>query len=348
MPLSVVDRSPATPPATLGRLSPASILTTLCTLVQYAQRVPRSEIVYIALASTRAGFLRDASMIWSAAALRRTVILHVHGGGFRDFHDSQPRILQFGIAHTLTRTHKIITLSERLRTQFDFLPDWRSRTTAVPYGLPPELAPEPGPSKAVDSSSPVHILYLSNMIPSKGYQEVLEACRLLRHRGDIDFQCHFYGAFRNLGVYADDSEAYCEEKRFVDAISEAGLSERVHYHGTVEGSEKIRALRGAHLFVLPTTYPWEAQPISVIEAMAYGLPVVATPHRGIVDMVSDAVNGILVDPDPAAIERAIRFIVADPSRYQAMSLAAHTSYEKRHSYAVHMDSMLNTMLQSST
>ena len=69
---------------------------------------------------------------------------------------------------------------------------------------------------------------------------------------------------------------------------------RVVSLGVVQGEDKARALAQADIFALPTKYALEGQPLAILEAMAEGLPVVATPRAAIPDMVVDGVTGFLV------------------------------------------------------
>ena len=71
-----------------------------------------------------------------------------------------------------------------------------------------------------------------------------------------------------------------------------GLAGRVHFTGWIEGADKDRAMRDADIFVLPSYF--EGLPIGVLEAMAAGLVVVASPVGGIPDLVTDGVEASLV------------------------------------------------------
>jgi glycosyltransferase involved in cell wall biosynthesis len=79
--------------------------------------------------------------------------------------------------------------------------------------------------------------------------------------------------------------------------------------------------RGYGFFVAPSRV--EAQGVAMCEAMACGLPVIATRVGGIPEFVTDGVEGYLVPPeDPPAIRRAVERLVSDPNRHLAMSRAA--------------------------
>lgn len=103
-------------------------------------------------------------------------------------------------------------------------------------------------------------------------------------------------------------------------VRELRLEERVHFAGWVSGDEKSRLLEKADIFCLPSTH--DAFPICLMEAMAYGVPVVGVKWGGIPDMVADGRVGILVDkPDPQQIAVAIERL-ADEDVRQKMSVEA--------------------------
>ena len=90
-------------------------------------------------------------------------------------------------------------------------------------------------------------------------------------------------------------------------VKTKGLADRVRFPGYLRGKEKTQVLLNSDLFVFPT-YHGEGCPVSLLEAMAAGLPVVATRVNGVPEIIEDGKNGILVDPGnapalPAAIQR---------------------------------------------
>ena len=71
-------------------------------------------------------------------------------------------------------------------------------------------------------------------------------------------------------------------------------------------------------------------PVSIVEALACGLPVVSTPVTGIPEAVTDGYNGMLVpESDPVALAEAIRSLITDPPKYEAMRYNARESVENQ-------------------
>jgi glycosyltransferase involved in cell wall biosynthesis len=100
------------------------------------------------------------------------------------------------------------------------------------------------------------------------------------------------------------------EGEFRDQAARLGIAERVHFLGTVPHTELPGVLRACDLFLL-TTEPPESFGIVLIEAMACGLPCVATEYPGVRAVIDHGKTGLLVEPgDPAAAAEAIRRLIA--------------------------------------
>jgi glycosyltransferase involved in cell wall biosynthesis len=103
-------------------------------------------------------------------------------------------------------------------------------------------------------------------------------------------------------------------------IADAGLEQTVDLHGEV--SDVRPFLAGADVFVLSTHF--EGMPISLLEAMAASLPIVASDVNGLDEVVIDGTTGFLVPPDdPAALAAALRRLIDDPVKRRAFGQAAH-------------------------
>lgn len=148
------------------------------------------------------------------------------------------------------------------------------------------------------SDGPLRVTFLSNMMPEKGYRDVLEAAVIVLGRG-LDVRFDFYGRW----IGDEDRDAFA---RFV---RERGINERVVHHGPLESRQAVREVhRKADVFVLPSYHPTETQPIAIHEACSAGTPVIGTRHAGIPDMVGAEAGGILV---PIREARAIADAIAD-------------------------------------
>lgn len=166
---------------------------------------------------------------------------------------------------------------------------------------------------------PLSILSVGRLTEYKGLDDLVEACRLLRDAG-VSFACRIVG----------EGE---ERAALHAAIERNGLAESVRLLGSLPNEDVSRLLESAHVFTLPCVIARngdrDGMPIVLIEAMARGVPVVATNVIGLPELVRDGV-GVLVPPhDPAALAAALRRIAdAGPSGQEAMGRAGRRRVER--------------------
>ena len=146
----------------------------------------------------------------------------------------------------------------------------------------------------------LRILFLSNMLPGKGYKELLKGFMQLDHNIQNKYEIVFVGGFR-------DSQ---DKKEFMVLLNSCKNAE---YHGVfIDGDEKRRLYYSSHIFALPSYYPFEGQPISILEAYANGCYVIATQHSGIKD-IFDASNGsIVIEQSSDSIRECLNALWKDP------------------------------------
>ena len=136
------------------------------------------------------------------------------------------------------------------------------------------------------------------------------------------------------------------ETKFHEYVMANDLEDIVRYLGPVVGEAKRRVLEISDFFLLPTRYFTEGQPVSIIEAMAYGCVVVSTDYRAIPDLLIDGATGTFVEYGrPDRIADAVRRIVMEPGKYEAMSKAACGHYARNFTMQRHLD-MVIPLLES--
>ncbi len=131
--------------------------------------------------------------------------------------------------------------------------------------------------------------------------------------------------------------------RFEDLAAEAGVGDRVHFVGRIPHAELPAVLRAADLFLL-TTEPPESFGIVLIEAMACGLPVLATEYPGVRAVVDDGVNGAIVPPaDPGAVAAALdRLAAAGAEERERLGANGRAKAEREWSWPRLLDRMDDT------
>lgn len=334
-------------PSALGRVTIKRSIETLYPLSRFiGGLIARRPSVYITISRSRAGFIRDMLMIWIAWLRGCHAAVHVKGGDYDDFYHVQPGYWRLLIRHTLRRTRCIIILSERLRGMFAFDPTLGERIAVVPNGLPFSLN-APARGRRLCQDRPIHLLFLSNLIQSKGYLDVLEAVTILRKTTAIRLKAVFAGRFLSS---SDDPLQMSPEKaevRFHEYVAAHGLKDIVRYVGPVVGETKRRLYETSDFFLLPTKYFTEGQPVSIIEAMAHGCVVISTDYRAIPDLVVDGVTGVLIEPSRSSqIAEAVQRILSQPDQYEAMSQAAVDRYEKFYTMQRHFEVIVSLLKET--
>jgi glycosyltransferase involved in cell wall biosynthesis len=139
----------------------------------------------------------------------------------------------------------------------------------------------------------VKITYLGNLLESKGIFDLLEAIKIVKENARNKFIVNIAGKFSkdsSTGLSLREHEI-----RFGNYLKE--LDDVVNYIGEIkEEKDKFELLKNTDIFVFPSWYPIEGQPLVILEAMSCGCPVISTKDVGVIDeTVIDGVNGLLIE-----------------------------------------------------
>lgn len=287
-----------------GRASAANLVRTLADLWAMWRRAEGQDIVHVhsAFAPTvtvvRAGALCLAGRLRGAAP-----VLHLHGGRFPGWVDGLiPRLLVRLIASWVER---FAVVSQRSADALSGVIG-PAKVEMIPNGVDtdhfrPGVA-EPGP--------PV-MLYVGVLSPRKGLLDLFQASRRLR-TGGIEHRLWLAGGIPDEGTEASE------------AVGEAA-PEWAEFLGEV-GTSLPGVYGSAAVFCLPSW--WEAAPLTVMEAAASGLPVVATRVGDVPNMVEDGETGLLVEPhDVDALAAALRKLAESPALCREMGTRARERAE---------------------
>lgn len=286
----------------------------------------RVDKVYMTCFSTIHGSVTDVIALFLCHCFRKKVVVHLHGSSFREVVQNAAWPYRWVLVQMYKRVDKAIVLLENMREQFDFLlPAGKIEVVSNCYDPILEAIPV-NYRETKRSSGSLKIGYLSNLIYSKGIMHIVEAVETLLAEG-VSVELHV------AGKYMDDSFMSVDEIR---EKFKAKLEERpeIKYYDVVAGEEKLQFYENIDVFVLPTFYVHEAQPLSIIEAMRAGCIIVSTDYKYIPNLVSPR-NGYLVEPGSAdALCQPLRYIaenydsLADVQRNNVTTAIQGYSQEK--------------------
>ncbi|MGZ5045872.1 MAG: glycosyltransferase family 4 protein [Usitatibacter sp.] len=267
----------------------------------------RVALLHVNIASD-ASFWRKSLFIVPARLMRVPYVLHMHGGSFMDFYRARSGPVRGFIRWIYGGARSVIALSEEWRAALlEMQPASRVTVIANPIDIPPWQARLDG--------SPPRVLFLGVIRERKGVHDLLRAWPAIVARVP--------GARLVLAGAGDVGEARA-------LAHELGIADSVETPGWIVGEEKARLLREAWAFTLPSH--WEALPMSVLEAMAAGVPVVATRVGGVPAAIDPGRTGILLEPrDVAGLARELTALLTDTHARRRMGEAARRSARERFS-----------------
>jgi glycosyltransferase involved in cell wall biosynthesis len=197
---------------------------------------------------------------------------------------------------------QVITVSNSERTAITSrYPDVAPRITAVQNGGLAASADTASPGRAGDPE-PGYLLYVGSLSKRKNFPRMLEvACDLARRRG-------------TRTVFVGGTAASLEQS---DLTIDAAIADKIVFAGQVDDTDRlIQYYRGASVFLFPSLY--EASPLPPIEAMACGVPVVASTIPSLVERCGDA--ALFCDPeDTASITAQVEALLDDPALAAAIA-----------------------------
>ncbi|HVY71905.1 MAG TPA: glycosyltransferase [Verrucomicrobiae bacterium] len=302
--------------ASLGKIKRALKFSLAAIRLRFRHRV--TTFYYVPASATRAAMYRD----WVVMALCRPFfskfIFHWHSAGLADWLINSARPWERAITRFLLRRPALcIVLAENLRHDAEFLN--ARRVEVIPNGLPdpcPQfwstLAParqarlaelralmagQPGSASPSTRPPVFRVLFLSLCMREKGLFDAVEAIALANRQ--LTASGH---ALRMQLIVA--GKFYLETGRveFEQRVAQPDLNGSApadapvaSYRGFVSGETKGALFREADCFCFPSYYPMEGHPVSVVEALAHGLPVVASRWRALPDLFPENYPG-LVNP----------------------------------------------------
>lgn len=243
--------------------------------------------------SFKGSFYRKALVIWIASLFKKKSIFHLHGSDFNIFYDQSPLIIQRLISMTLDKASLIIVLARQWKKDIEKI--CINPNIVILHN--PVVIKEPVPPR---QQAVLSVLFMGLIGKRKGAYDLVEAATFL---GDVQAQINLYG-----NGETEKLKQYAIEKH---------VEQCVQVNGWIAGDDVDKAYRQANVYVLPSYN--EGLPMSILEAMSYGLPVISTTIGGIPDAVENGVNGYLIEPgDARALAEKIGALANDPALRKKM------------------------------
>ena len=280
---------------------------------------------YVPAPGKRAALYRDWMVMFICRPFFKRIILHWHAAGLAKWLETSVQIRARAVTyHAFKRPALSVVISKYNVADAEKL--FSQRICRVNYGIPdpcPDFEKTVLPRRKARFAARaklfreellgstdlegtggdpqvVNVLYLAHCMREKGLFAVAEAV-VLANQSLSKRKCPVQMKLFAAGTFVTDEEKLEFDERLKNPV----FARAVACLGFVSGVGKERALREADLFCFPTRYPAENQPVTLIEAMAFGLPIVTTRWRSIPEMFPPGYPGLVTDQETGPIADAL-------------------------------------------
>lgn len=237
-------------------------------------------------------FYRKFLALKIAKIFRKKVIFNIHPIWFIVFYNKSNNFIKRIITNALNNSDLILVLSENIKSEITNI--CQNRNIQILYN--------PVAIKEFNHipSDTIRVTFMGNLNKNKGVYDIIEAAKYIQNPNII---INLYGK----GIFEE----------FNNLISDNQVTEIVKIQGWIGGAEKDIALENSDIYILPSYT--EGLPMSILEAMSAGLPIISTPVGGIPEAVKDGVNGFLIQPgDYKALAEKIDLLANDKELKEKM------------------------------
>lgn len=242
--------------------------------------IGKYDVVYMTSGQSFLGFMRFTPYMLICILKNIPYYNHIHGGYFRKMYDSQGKLKKILLNYFIKKASGMIVLGNSLRNIFEgIIPE--DKIFVCENGVQDDVvATEEEIAEKIErykKDTKKRVLYLSNLMVEKGILDLLKASESF---SDEEIEFNLAGAIEPS--IKEIIEEYLEK-----------YPNKIKYHGIVRGEQKKKLLLDNYIFILPTYYSNEGQPISILEAYATGCAVITDESvGGIKDIFIDNINGI--------------------------------------------------------
>lgn len=264
-------------------------------------------------------FYRKMPFIYMASWRKIPIVNHIHGADFDEFYVNAPEEKKDKIKKVYSKCNVLIALSE----------EWKERLSQI---IPEDRI------EIIENYSILHEDALEERMQRKCNNTVLFLGELGKRKGCYDIPAviaQVKKSIPDVNFVLAGAGSEVDEAAIRKLIAEKGVSDNVEFPGWVRGDTKDKLLREADVFFLPSYN--EGMPMSVLDAMGYGLPVVSTNVGGIPKIVHDEENGCCCDPgDVNRFAEGITEILSDRKERKSFGEASWKIVKEGYSLEAHL------------
>lgn len=259
------------------------------------------DVVHLNPSLTRKSFFRDAVFAWLTLLFSKKLIIYWHG--WEESYEQkikENKFLSWVIKHSFLNANTTIVLGKLFESKLREM-GYKNRIV-IETNCAENKYIRKQQVKNIPIAEPIRLLYLSRLEIAKGVYLAIDTLRILNRKGN-----RFKLIIAGTGS---------EEENIKELIKG---DETIEFAGYVNAEAKHKQLLSAHLMFFPSSHP-EGMPLTLLEGMMYGLPVVSRPVGGIPDIVMNEKNGYLLESlEPSDFANKIDQIVNNFEFYQKMS-----------------------------
>lgn len=289
----------------------------------YCLLVHKYSICYCAITCYGKGFLKDAPFVILCKLFGRQIVIHQHNQGMTNYVNKP---IYHWLLSLVYHNAKVILLSRHLYSDISSIVSEKD-VIICPNGIPETTHIK---AERKNNNFP-RLLFLSNLIESKGVFILLDALKSLKEQGE-EFECHFVGG----------ESKEIDANKFANEVNKRNLADIVIYQGKKYGIDKDKTYLETDIFVFPTFN--ECFPLVLLEAMQHGLPCISTTEGGITDIIEDNISGYVVErKNVKELANKIQILLHNRELRQTMGTNGYNIYNMKFTLACFEKNFINAM-----
>ncbi len=295
-------------------------------LLKYLQwyKIVYHDVVYITIGLTYFGVIKYLPFILIAKMLGKKLIFHSHGNYLHQEYEQLIGYRKKQFKKALNYFDKGIALTPTLKENLKNLYPLEKTVVIENFVDESERLAFIDSQKNKDYSQ-FKILFMSNLLKEKGINTLVESLLALQQEG-IVIRTTIAGSIPPSNM---------------DILTEIQRLDDTKFVGLLSGYNKQKALENSTVFCLPTYYPMEGQPLSILEAMSAGNMIITTQHAGIPDFCTEK-NALFVEKnDVQSLTNTLKFVFENPSIIQEKGSYNHQYANEKYTFERYINNIIS-------